>query len=157
MKTKIVLFAIAALFLGSCSTYQYTSRNVKVNTQSISVTPTIVDVRVDYTKRITETSQFHKSKQDALDEAKYQAIQKNKIDILIDPIFKVEYKHFRYQASVTGFAGYYTNSRTLHDDILQYKDVTKDDIEKYLILHNPEVIKYLNQKGEVININHNGK
>ena len=33
--------------------------------------------------------------------------------------------------------------------------IRKEDVEKYLILHNPETIKYINRKGEVVNIYHN--
>ena len=46
---------------------------------------------------------------------------------------------------------------TIYEDIKLLEDVKKEDIEKYLILHNPEVIKYMNQKGEVVNIYHNEK
>ena len=30
----------------------------------------------------------------------------------------------------------------------------REDIEKYLILHNPEVLKYINTQGDVVNIYH---
>lgn len=49
------------------------------------------------------------------------------------------------------------NSRTFYEDVKLLHEVDKDDVEKYLILHNPEVIKYMNQKGEVVNIYHNEK
>lgn len=70
-------------------------------------------------------------------------------------ICKVEKKGTKYRATVTGFAGYYKNSRSLYDDIKKMSDIDKEDVEKYLILHNPEAIKYINQNGEVVNIYHN--
>ena len=72
-------------------------------------------------------------------------------------ISKTEKRGKKYQVTVTGFAGYYKNSRTLFEDIKQLEKVDKAEIEKYLILHNPEVLQYMNQKGEVVNIYHNEK
>ena len=155
MKKISMLLVVAAAFFCSCSTYQYTSRQTFVNNQNIVASPTVVDVNVDYAKRITATSRSCKTQSEAMQEAKYIAIVDNKIDILVDMIYKIEKKGNRYLATVTGFAGYYKNSRSLYEDIKQLKDVSKEDIEKYLIIHNPEVIQYMNQKGEVVNIYHN--
>lgn len=157
MKKIIVISLAAFAFLCSCSTYQYTTRQVAVNKQNITAAPTVVDVKVDYTKRIVETSRRCKSQAEALQEARYNAIVRNGIDVLVDMIYKVEKTGRKFQATVTGFAGYYTNSRTFYEDVKLLNDVKKEDIEKYLILHNPEVIKYMNQKGEVVNIYHNEK
>ena len=95
----------------------------------------------------------HKS--EAMQEAKYKAITGNDIDILVDMVYKVEKKGGKYSVTVTGFAGYYKNSRTLYEDIELMSKIRKEDVEKYLILHNPETIKYINRKGEVVNIYHN--
>lgn len=155
MKKISILLIVAAAFFSSCSTYQYTARQTFVNNQNIVASPTVVDVSADYAKRITATSRSCKTQTEAMQEAKYMAIVDNKIDILVDMIYKIEKRGNRYIATVTGFAGYYKNSRSLYDDIKQLKDVSKEDIEKYLIIHNPEVIQYMNQKGEVVNIYHN--
>ncbi len=155
---KIIITSLAAIVcLCGCSTYQYSSRQVYVNNQNITAAPTVVDVKVDYTKRITETSRRCKTQQEAIQEAKYNAIVNNKIDVLVDMIYKIENSARKYQATVTGFAGYYINSRTFYEDVKLLESVGKEDVEKYLILHNPEVIKYMNQKGEVVNIYHNEK
>ena len=92
-----------------------------------------------------------------MQEAKYLAIVNNNIDFLVDLVYKVEKKGSKFRVTVTGFAGYYKNSRTLYEDIKLMGDVDKEDVEKYLMLHNPETIKYINQKGEVVNIYHNEK
>ena len=63
----------------------------------------------------------------------------------------------RFTATVTGFAGHYKNSRTLYDDIRQMKEIGKEDVEKYIILHNPEVLKYINQRSARLYIYHTEK
>lgn len=151
MKHNIITIIVLIIALSSCNTYQYTSRRVDVEKQNIAVSPTIVDVKVDYNKRVNETSKRCKTKQEAMEEARYLAITNNKIDVVVDPIVKVEYRLYRYQVTLTGFAGYYVNSRSLYDDIREIKDISKEDIEKYLILHRPEILQYMNEKGDVIN------
>lgn len=157
---KILLYNIfaVALILSSCSTYQYTSRQTNVNRMNITMAPTIVDVRTDYAKRIEVNSNWCKTEKEAMDECRYSAIINNQIDVVVDPIFKVERRKGhgpkKYKATLTGFAGYYTNSRTLFEDIERLKNFSREDIEKYLILQNPEVLKYMNKQGDVVNIYH---
>ena len=150
---------VIALLLSSCSTYQYTARQTHVERQNITMSPTIVDVKPDYTKRIEVTSKWCKTKDEALNECKYNAITTNKIDVVVDPIFKIEYNKGQlsrpFKATLTGFAGYYVNSRTLYEDMAKLKEFSREDIEKYLILHQPEVLKYMNAQGDVVNIYHN--
>lgn len=156
MKKSIIISA-AILCLCSCSTFRYTARQVSVDNHNITASPTVVDVDVNYSKRITESSRRCRSQAEALQEAKFKAITNNDIDILVDMIYKVEKKGGKYRASVTGFAGYYKNSRSLYDDIRQLGEIDMENVEKYLILHNPEVLKYMNDKGETVNIYHNEK
>lgn len=158
---KILLGSIVAviLLLSSCSTYQYTARQTNVERQNITMSPTIVDVKPDYTKRVEVTSGWCRTQDEALNECKYNAITTNKIDVVVDPIFKVARNNGRpskpYKATLTGFAGYYINSRTLYEDIAKLKEFTREDIEKYLILHQPEVLQYMNAQGDVVNVYHN--
>ncbi|MGM9831194.1 MAG: hypothetical protein ACI3Z5_04155 [Paludibacteraceae bacterium] len=152
MKKYSFLLLTVALGLASCSTVQYTSRQTGIDRQNIVASPTVVDIRVDYTKRIKVTSTRCKTQQEAMQQARYMAITKNDIDIVVDPIFQTECRGRRYQVTLTGFAGYYTNSRTFYEDVQRLHDIDKEDIEKYLILHNPEVLKYMNQQGEIVNV-----
>ncbi len=155
MKHNIFLFLIVVLSFTSCSTFQYSSRSTAINTQNIVATPTVVDVKADYTKRIIATSSRCKTPQDAQNEAKYMAITQNQIDIVVDPIYKIERRNRRYQATLTGFAGYFINARSFYEDVKLLKDIDRTDIEKYLILHNPEVLQYMQEnKEDVINIYH---
>ena len=158
---KKIIFSsciVALLALSSCSSIQYSARQTNINRQDIVMAPTIVDVQADYTKRVEVTSDWCETKEAALNECKYLAITTKKIDIVVDPIYRVEYNkkkaRKRYKATVTGFAGYYTNSRTMYEDIDLLKNFTREDIEKYLILHKPEVLQYMNQPNNGVTINH---
>lgn len=158
---KIILgnVFVIALLLSGCTTYQYSARQTNVNRQAISMSPTIVDVKPDYTKRIeAATSGWCFTKDEAINECRYTAITTNNIDVIVDPIFKVKKRPIalrRYKATVTGYAGYYVNSRTLYEDMKTMREFSREEIEKYLILHNPEVLRYMNTQGDVVNIYHN--
>lgn len=160
-RIQILIVALLAIVVTSCTTYSYTSRSVSI-AQSMDVQPTstLVDVKPDFSKRISESSSWCKSADEAMGQAKYNAISNNKIDIVVDPIYKLTYKGRKCMAVLTGFAGYYVNPRTILEDIKQLKDVDKAEIEKYLIMEqNPQIIKYLyeNKEGSTVTINHNGK
>jgi len=158
-KALLLSVCAAALVLTSCSTYQYTARQTDINRQEIQASPTLVDIKPDFSKRVDVTSGWHKSKEDAMAECRFMAITGGKIDLVVDPIYRIEFRptkmRKKYKATLVGFGGYYTNGRTLFEDIEAVKDFSLEDIEKYLILNNPDVLKYLNAKGEVVNIYHN--
>ena len=158
---QFLAIAVLALVFTGCTTYSYTSRSVSI-AQSMDVQPTstLVDVKPDFTKRVSESSSWCKSEAEAMGEAKYNAINNNKIDIVIDPIYKTTYHGKKCMVNLTGYAGYYTNPRTLLEDIKQLENVDKAEIEKYLILkQDPQIIKYLyeNKEGNTVTINHNGQ
>lgn len=154
MKHYHTIVLIAAIFLSSCSGIQYTSRQVNVNRSDIIASPTIVDIHVDYGKRICVVSQLHKTLQEAMQEVRYEALVQGNADVIVDPIFKAEKKGCRYRVSLTGFAGYYENSRTIYEEVQRLHQIDKADIEKYLMLHHPEALRYMNREGEVIQICH---
>ncbi|MCQ2346359.1 MAG: hypothetical protein MJZ92_00335 [Paludibacteraceae bacterium] len=156
---QFLAIAVLAFVVTGCTTYSYTSRSISIS-QSMDVQPTqtLVDVTPDFMKRITETSSWCKSTEEAMGEVKYKAITNNKIDIVVDPIYKIESRGRKCMVTLTGFAGFYSNPRTMLDNIKQMKDVDKAEIEKYLILQqNPQIIQYLyeNKEGNSVVINHN--
>lgn len=158
---QILVVAVLAMIATGCTTYSYTSRSVSI-AQSMDVQPTttLVDVRPDFNKRINVSSSWCKSTQEAMGEVKYKAINENNIDIVVDPIYKITTKGRKCMVTLTGFAGYYVNPRTMMQDIQQLNDVEKADIEKFLILkQDPQIIKYLYESKEDnnITINHNHK
>lgn len=158
---KILAIAVLALAATGCTTYSYTSRSIGVAPQAeIQPTSTLVDVKPDFTKRISESSSWCKSQNEAMGEVKYNAIVNNKIDIVVDPIYKIAVKGRKCMVTLTGYAGYYVNPRTMIENIGQLKNIDKADIEKYLILNQDhQIIKYLYDKkeGNTVTINHNEK
>jgi len=152
---KILAAVIVTVFaFSSCASYTYTSRSIAIDSERIKGTSMVVDVRPDFSKRISTESKHCKSIAEAKEEAKYQAITTNNCDVIVDPIYRVEKSGKQYKAYLVGFAGYYQNPRTLYEDIMLLQNVSKEDIEKYLILKDPDVIGLINQVGnsEVINI-----
>ncbi|MBR1877520.1 MAG: hypothetical protein IJ814_00795 [Paludibacteraceae bacterium] len=156
---KILTIAICAMLFASCTIYQYSGRDAAINRRNIQATPTIVDVKADFTKRVSATSDWHRTKEDAMAHARYMAITENKIDIVVDPIYEIQYRAHKarkkYKATMTGFAGTYTNARTPLEDIGTIKQYTREEIENYLLLHQSDLIlPYLYQQstGDVINV-----
>lgn len=161
---KIQLLAIGALalFLTSCGSskmYSYTSRSVSIaDGVEIMPTQTYVDVNPDFSKRIMAESSVCSSTQQAMDEAKYNAIVNNKVDIVVDPIYKIETSSNGVKAYLTGFAGYYINPRTVLGDIKAMEDVSKEAVEKYIMIHDAkQIVPYMYQKNDHICINHGGQ
>lgn len=155
---KIFVAALTAVLLASCTTYQYTARQTNVQRQDITTMPTVVDIRTDYTKRVNTVSNWHPKKEDAINEARYIAVITNNIDVIVDPVFKIQYRPYKafrkYQVTLTGYAGYYTNPRTVYEDMTQLKNYSREDIENYLLFHNPTVLQYLHATADVVNIYH---
>ncbi len=150
---------VAALALSSCSSYSFTSRSTKIEQENITAVGMLVDVRPDFTKRIIAESSKCKTPMQAKEEAKYIAVTSNNCDVIVDPIYKVEKRGRFYRAYLTGFAGFFKNPRTLYEDINLLKGVSRDDIEKYLILKDPSLLELINPapNSEIINIYDGGK
>lgn len=164
MKTKfltVALSTVVAIILTSCGSVNissYTSRVATISDKAeINPISKVVDIRVDFNKRITEKSQPCTTLDEAKSSAQYQAIINNKIDIVVDPIYKFTFTGDKYTAELTGFAGYYENARSIYDELGEMKNLSKEDIEKYLMLYNPSVLKYLktSEDGSIVNIYHN--
>lgn len=154
--------------LTSCTMYQYTGRQASINRSDIQATPTLVDVQPDFSKRVTATSDWLPTKEDAMAQCRFLAITENKVDIVVDPIYQIQFRStsFRkkYKVTMSGFAGYYTNARTIGEDMKQASQFTREQIENYMLIHTPEVIidylyenKNCNEQGDVINIFHENK
>lgn len=137
----VVLGCIALVQVG-CTSYSYTSRSTKVNRQDINSTEQTADIKVDYQKTVTATSDFQKFPSQAKQQAIYQCIMDNDIDVLVDPIFRIEKRGLSgYRATVVGFAGYYKVGKNGLEQILDRR-YSKEDIEKYLLLTDPNFYQY---------------
>jgi len=150
MKRQLMMLLplLAMALLTGCSTYQYSSRYVGINRTPINTKRASAEVVVDYNRMVTATSDYQMTKNDAIKEAEHLCIVNNSIDVVVDPIFKVEYSPFnfqkRYKATVTGYAGKYAPAKSGVDAA---KDYDMKDIEKYKMLTDPAFPKYYYNKG----------
>jgi len=108
--TKPVLYVALGLSVISCKSYQHSHRLVEVDRKHSMDAELNVDVEIipDFTKRIKgQSNKTHKTAGDAKDEAYFNAIVDNQIDVLIAPIYSVEVSSAGCEAVVHGYAGTY--------------------------------------------------
>jgi hypothetical protein len=115
--TKPVLYVALGLSVISCKSFQHTHRLVDVDRkQSVSAELQVdVEISPDFTKRIKgQSNKRHKAVQLAKDEAYYNAIIDNEVDVLVAPIYSVtKTKRILFvfggkaEATVYGYAGTY--------------------------------------------------
>lgn len=142
---RISIFSclLLSMFLASCTTYQYTGRQTNIRNRSIDGTEQRAGIKVDYNKRVTATSNYQLTRSDAINEAEFLCIQNEKIDVVVDPIIKIEYNPLKlkkqYKATIIGFAGKYEERPTLLDESLMYMT---EDIEKFKLMYDPSFLDY---------------
>lgn len=138
---------VLSLVLASCSTYQYTARQTEVRQRPIDAKEQLNSITVNYDKQVTATSDYQMTKKDAIAEAEFRCIEDEKIDVVVDPIFKVEYNPFkfkrRFKATIVGFAGKYKEEPNRLDDSKKY---TLEEIEKFKLLYDANFPQYYYQK-----------
>lgn len=109
--TKSMLVVAVAASLTSCARYYHSYRNVEVAQTSPVNAKMQVDVAVtpDFSKRLRaqSTKNHWRNKQSSMDEAYFNAIIENQIDVLISPIYSVTERGGFFDATVHGYAGYY--------------------------------------------------
>ncbi len=145
---KLFLPLIMAVVLTGCSTFQYSSRSVDVRNRNIGTKETAAEVVADYGRVVTATSDYQVSKSEAIREAEYRCIMENKIDVVVDPVFKVELSPLslskKYRATITGYAGMYKQAPAGVDAVKSY---SKEEIEKYKLLTDPSFPQYYYNNG----------
>lgn len=129
------LLGLVALIATSCSTYKHSYRLGNVPETRIAITPTMVDVKADFEKQVKGSSDKRtNSIQDAKDNAYYNAIVQNKIDVLVDPIYKIQVRKGLFTtnatAEVTGFPGVYENPRTIFENQQTEYDAKLESLQK---------------------------
>ena len=144
MKRTIYLsLLLIGVVCTGCSTYQYTARQVDVLRRSIGTQEQMAGIDVNYDKQVSGTSDYQLTRHDAIEEAEFLCIQDSKIDVVVDPIIKVEYNPFkakkRYKATIVGFAGKYKQAPTALD---KSKEYSLEDIEKYKLLSDLSFPQY---------------
>lgn len=143
---KALFFAVlllSCLWMTSCTTYSFMGRQVDVRGRNIDMEEQMAGVVVDYSRTVTATSEYQLTKRDAIAEAEYKCIQSSKIDVVVDPMYQVEYNPFkikmRYKATIVGFAGKYEQRPNKLDNTKQY---STEEIEKYKLLTDPNFPQY---------------
>lgn len=148
-KSIIYVLMLAGIVCSSCSTYQYTSRHVDVLRRSIRTSDQMAGIDVNFDKHVTATSDYQLTRKDAIEQAEFMCIENSKIDVVVDPIVKVEYNPFkakmRYKATIVGFSGTYKPAPTVLD---KSKEYTLEDIEKYKLLTDPNFPQYYYNSAE---------
>ncbi|MCQ2324435.1 MAG: hypothetical protein MJZ53_06310 [Paludibacteraceae bacterium] len=164
-KTNFVVVCMLSLLMTGCTTYSYTSRSAAIRGTEISSRSLGAEINVDFSRKVTATSDPQILKADAINEAQYKCINENNIDVVVDPIYKIEFNMFHkkaYKATVVGYAGTYKQVPTGVDAVVE-KNYNIEDIEKYKLINDPSFYQYYYQKdpvqgGDVTNyfINSNG-
>lgn len=138
---KYSLIAFSFMTIISCKTISHTYRTADIKQSKIIANDVIVDVDVDFNKRVTGHSEKYKTSKEAKNEAYYKAITQNNIDIIVDPIYEIKRSYGKFTASVTGYAGFFKNTRSKIDVINELKDISLDDIKKYDLLFGGKIIR----------------
>lgn len=121
----------------SCNTFKHSYRLSDVLKNEIEPSPTILDVETDFTRKVSGISDKRtNSIQDAKDNAYYNAISQNKIDVLVDPIYEIKVRKGLFRSSakaeVVGFAGKYVNPRTDLEDSKNEYDIKIEKLNNFL-------------------------
>ena len=123
-------------FLASCSTKSYTYRATDVNLKNVISNESIVDTKIDFSKKIIATSSVRKTQKDAIDEAHYLAIQQNNIEFVFDPIVEMTSNSFNdHVAKITGWGGTYVNAKTKLETIQDLKKIDTTDVKKFDMIY----------------------
>lgn len=160
-KLYFIAAAAVAMVMSSCSTYSYTSRVTSVNRVDIQATQTLVDIVPDFTKKYTASSGRCHTKEEAMQEARYQVLTANKFDVIVDPIYKIE-RHpagqRKWEVNIVCFGGEYANARSIFDEVKKVQNLSMEDIQKFLLLQDGSLMRFMqNANGDVITINHGNK
>lgn len=146
-RISIFSFILLSMFLASCTTYQYTARQTEINNRQMDTKVQRAAIQVDYNRQVTATSNYQITRRDAINEAEFNCIRDEKIDVVVDPIYKIEFNPFKfkknYRATIIGFAGKYEEKENLLDESKKY---TIEDIEKYKLLYDPSFLPYYYQQ-----------
>ncbi len=107
-------------------------------------TPVVADISVDFSKKISATSDKKKTVSAAKDQAYYKAVTENSIDVLVDPIYNIEqtdkilFWGGKVTASISGFGAKYTNTRKLNDVVRDY-NMDTSSVKNFKKLYDMQV------------------
>ena len=125
-KINYLFFVAILLFATSCSRSFYSHHSVNIERKDFMATPVVADISVDFSKKVSATSDKKKTVNAAKDQAYYRAVTGNNIDVLVDPIYNIEqtdkilFWGGKVTASISGFGAKYTNARKLNEVVREY-------------------------------------
>ena len=118
---RLILSVFALGVLASCKTYSHSSREIDLENKNVESNTFVVDVEPNFSNRIKGSStKKHKVEKLAKEEAYFNAVIDNNVDVLVDPIYSVTttkkillFFGGKSEATVHGYAGFYKNPRSL--------------------------------------------
>jgi len=148
MKKSFILpiLTVVLAVMSSCSSYQqsvyeYSARQQDVHRHPIATNDQRVNLNVDYSRQVTASSDYQATREAAIAEAEYMCLQINHIDVVVDPICKIEIReekaYRRYKATITGYGGKYSEAPSLMEEA---KKLSLDDVVKYKLLSDPSFL-----------------
>lgn len=118
MKMTLRIISVGVLVLvTSCTYYSHDARVVYIPERDLQVTPTVVDLKVDFSKKISATSDPCETAKLAKDDALHKAIIQSDAAVLVDPIFEITQRGNVHVAKVTAFWGTYAHPRSAREEI----------------------------------------
>ena len=146
-QSHFLLLLLLGVMMSSCTTYQYTSRHTDIHRRSIEPKEQRASIQVNYDKKVTATSGYQPTLKGAIADAEFKCIEEQKIDVVVDPVYRVEFHPYRltnkYRVTVIGFAGSYKDEPSLLEESKNY---TLEDIEKFKLLYDPSFMPFYYQK-----------
>lgn len=139
---KLLFFFAAVVFLSSCKLfsppkvyhYDYHVRNAEIDETSITRSEVVCDLNIDFTKRVMGASREHTGDDRAMrakEEAYFNALVNNNIDVLVSPIYQVEQTDKTASAIAYGFAGMYVNARPRATALKEVESIDSTAFYKY--------------------------
>ena len=116
---RLILSIFALGVLASCKTFSHSSRDIDLENRDVEANSFVVDVEPNFSNRIKGSStKKHKVEKSAKEEAYFNAVIENNVDVLVDPIYSVTttkkillFFGGKSEATVYGYAGFYKNPK----------------------------------------------
>lgn len=139
---KFIFFFLGITLLSSCKIfsppkvyhYDYHVRNAEIDETSITRSEVVCDLNIDFTKRVMGASREHTGDDRAMrakEEAYFNALVNNNIDVLVSPIYQVEQTDKTATAIAYGFAGMYVNARPRAAALKEVEGIDSTAFYKY--------------------------
>ncbi len=163
---KFLSFLLIVSALAGCKStesskklhYDYFIREAEIEEPKITRSSVVCDIDIDFTKRVMGTSREHTGvdrAERAKEEAYFNALINNNVDVLVSPIYQVEQTEKTATAVAYGFAGMYVNARSKTKALEEVQKIDSSAFYKYELVWEGAKIApsddiILHSKGESI-------